>query len=242
MQFWSIKGLVPYSKASEIQQKLVEKRIADEIPDTVLFLEHTPVVTQGRGLQWIGQKRAKHEPVPRELPSGVVFEVTQRGGDLTYHGPGQLVVYPIVKLDGLSFGPKHDVEKYIRKLEEVFSKQLKKFGLVATARKNATGVWVDDKKVVSIGIAVRRWVAYHGIAINVMNDMSPFNSFSPCGFSSDVMTNLSSLKLNKKLDKANWRSDLELSLTEIFLKESQFQLSDHQKVNDLILVKSSEEL
>src|SRR5688572_15992635 len=109
MQFWSLKGTTPYEEARQLQLKLVELRAADRIPDTFLFLEHEAVVTRGRGLQ---QRREgpglRHMPVPPALPAGISFAESERGGDLTYHGPGQLVMYPICKLDGRGFGADHD--------------------------------------------------------------------------------------------------------------------------------------
>ena len=190
MEFRSLPGFVPYEEARKLQQELVEQRARDEIPDTVLFLEHEPVITQGRGLQWTGQPRERHMPVPALIPAGVSFCESERGGDLTYHGPGQLVIYPIVKLDGQGFGPDHDINAYLRKLEQVFVEDLKDLGLHSVPHESATGVWVANQKIASIGIAIRKWVTYHGVAINVVNDLKPFHLISPCGFSPDVMVNI----------------------------------------------------
>ena len=108
---------------------------------------------------------------------GVSVHETSRGGDVTYHGPGQLVVYPIIKLDGSGFGPAKDITAFLRKLEGVFIDWLRSLGLSSESRENATGVWVDEpqgaRKVASIGIAVRKWVVWHGLAINVVNDLKP---------------------------------------------------------------------
>jgi lipoyl(octanoyl) transferase len=207
MRFWSLPGLVSYAEAREFQKALVDQRAADEIPDTILFLEHEPVITRGRGLQFTGEIRARHMPMPIQLPPGVAFAESERGGDLTYHGPGQLVVYPIVKLDGKGWAPHHDVTGFLRRFEQIFIDELASMGLTADARSGAAGVWVGDKKVASIGIAVRKWVTYHGIAINVVNDLSPFHIFSPCGFASEVMTRLSDLVPD--FEKDGWRERLE---------------------------------
>lgn len=219
MRFWSLQGLTPYSAARELQAKLVDLRAADLIPDTVLFLEHEPVITQGRGLQFTGKPRPRHMPVPAHLPPDISFSESERGGDLTYHGPGQLVVYPICKLDGRGFGPHHDVAGFLRKLEWILIDELASWGFLAQVRENATGVWINDKKLVSIGIAVRKWVTYHGIAINCVNDLKPFHLISPCGFSPEVMTRMVDLMAEKAQkvpagwETGAWRMGLEARLS-----------------------------
>jgi lipoate-protein ligase B len=195
MKFWSIQGTVSYQDARQLQLRLVELRHQELISDVVLFLEHRPVITQGRGLQFTGKPRDRHMPVPASLPSSISFEESERGGDLTYHGPGQLVIYPICKLDGRGFGPHHDVTAYLRRLEEVMISTLADYGLTGNSEVNATGIWIHEaesklKKLGSIGIAVRKWVTYHGVALNCVNDLSPFHLISPCGYSPDVMTRL----------------------------------------------------
>lgn len=209
MRFWSLTGLTRYEDARLLQLKLVDLRASDQIEDTVLFLEHEPVVTQGRGLQFTGASKPRHMPLP-VLPSGIDFAESERGGDLTYHGPGQLVIYPIVKLDGLGFGPKHDITGFLRKFENVLIQELASLGLRAETKKDAAGVWVGPAKVASIGIAVRKFVVYHGMAINVVNDLKPFHLFSPCGFNPEVMTNLKSLIPSFVM--GDWRAELEKRL------------------------------
>jgi lipoyl(octanoyl) transferase len=208
MQFRSLPGRVGYEKARELQLSLVESRAADEIEDTVLFLEHEPVITRGRGLQFTGAPRPRHMPAPAFLPEGMAFAESERGGDLTYHGPGQLVVYPIFKLDGKGFGPNHDVAGFLRKFEQIFIDELAARGLEAEARENATGVWVSGRKIASIGIAVRKWVTYHGIAINIVNDLKPFHLISPCGFAPEVMTRLADLTSVGEDWREKWESSL----------------------------------
>jgi lipoyl(octanoyl) transferase len=219
MQFESLPGLVGYEEARQLQARLVERRAAGEIPDTVLFLEHRPVITQGRGLQFTGAERPRHAPVPANLPKEIEFVETERGGDLTYHGPGQLVVYPICKLDGTGFGPHHDVEGYLRKLEKALIAALSEFGLQGESRSSATGVWVGDRKIASIGIAVRKWTTFHGAALNVVNDLKPFHLISPCGFASEVMTNLVEQcgQHGESFDGSRWRSQVEAALKNGFL-------------------------
>ncbi|MEO5970329.1 MAG: lipoyl(octanoyl) transferase LipB [Bdellovibrionia bacterium] len=215
MQFWSLNGLSDYDAVREFQLKLVELRSQDMIEDTVLFLEHQPVITRGRGLQFTGassQPKSRHMPITQPLPEGIRLVESERGGDLTYHGPGQLVIYPICKMDGSGFAPNHDVEGFLRKLENIVIDELGERGLTAHLREKATGVWVGEKKIASMGIAVRKWVSYHGIAINCVNDLRPFHLISPCGFSSDIMTRLSDCLPPTALATDRWRSELEQAL------------------------------
>lgn len=225
IQFRSLPGLTAYEAARELQLDLVEKRARDEIADTFLFLEHEPVITRGRGLQFTGEVRPRHMPVPVSLPPEISFAESERGGDLTYHGPGQLVVYPIVKLDGSGFGPHHDVAGFLRKLENVLISELTEFGLAVDSRENATGVWVaptkaalstSARKIASIGIAVRKWVTYHGLALNCVNDLKPFHLISPCGYAPDVMTSLAEVLQGNsdwERERGDWRGMIEGKLT-----------------------------
>lgn len=212
MQFWSLQGLqeqLNYEDVRALQLQLVELRIQDLIPDTVLFLEHKPVITRGRGLQFTGNKvRPRHMPFLHPLPSGIDFSETERGGDLTYHGPGQLVIYPICKLNGEGFAPYHDVAGFLRKFEQILIQELRSRRLDADVKEGATGVWIGDKKLASMGIAIRKWVTFHGMAINCVNDLQPFYLISPCGFQPEMMTRLADwLPLGNE-----WRMDLQIAL------------------------------
>lgn len=189
LHFISLPGLVPYAEASEYQKRLVEQRAQGLIPDTVLFLEHPSVITRGRGLQFNGEQRLRQMPLDR-IPQGVEFCETERGGDLTWHGPGQLVMYPIVKLGDSPFAPEQDVGAFIRKLESVLIRVLQSISIQGTQKPGASGVWVGERKLASVGIAIRKWVTYHGMAINVVNDLRFFEGFAPCGFSHHVMSRL----------------------------------------------------
>lgn len=224
MQFWSLKtpesALTPYEIVRQLQLKLVDLRAQDQIPDTVLFLEHEPVITRGRGLQFTGKQQPRNMPLG-PLPPSVSFAESERGGDLTYHGPGQLVIYPICKLDGQGFAPDHDISAFLRKVESAvmveLDERLQSIGAKCEGVENATGVWVrpeggsseDRKKIASMGIAVRKWVSYHGIALNCVNDLRAFQWISPCGFSPEVMTRLTDWV---SLDVTSWRADLEVAL------------------------------
>ena len=234
-RFWSLTGNPSYAEVRELQLKLVELRARDACEDTVLFLEHRPVITRGRGLQFTGEPRPKTMPLLGPIPPGMDFEESERGGDLTYHGPGQWVVYPICKLDGSGFAPARDVAGLIRRLEQLLIQLLAHYQVIAGTKPNATGVWVSpvgklsqekssrgippsgedtsglSLKIASIGIAVRRCVSYHGIALNVTNDLNPFYLISPCGFAPEVMTRLKDLvpaeaDLSREALESLWRS------------------------------------
>lgn len=239
MQFWSLSGLTDYERVSRLQKRLVELRAQNQIEDTILFLEHLPVVTRGRGLQFTGELRARHMPVP-PMPAGIQFAESERGGDLTYHGPGQLVIYPICRLDGKGLFPHHDVTGFLRKMESwlvgwLRTLKLAHLDLIAdtgsaatgkasaplidiSARDSATGVWVGERKIASIGVAVRKWVTYHGIAINIVNDLQPFHLISPCGFSPEVMTRLRDLApRDPRWTHEDWRGTLESELSQVLV-------------------------
>jgi lipoate-protein ligase B len=168
-------GRMPYAEAHETQKQLVERRLAGAAGDTLMLTEHDPVVTVGRR-------------TPRESLAGVGVPVVEieRGGDATYHGPGQVVAYPILALpEG-----RRDLHRYLRDLEQVVIGVLAEFDVDGRRKEGLTGVWIGDKKVCSIGVAVRRWVTWHGFALNVHNDLEAFRRFHPCGLDPDVMTRL----------------------------------------------------
>ena len=168
-------GRTCFEDVHSLQRDLVEARVAEEISDVLILTEHEPVVTVGRG--------TKVESIG---PIGLPVVEIERGGEATYHGPGQLVAYPIVKLaEG-----RRDLHRYLRDLEETVIGVLGEFGVVGTRRHGFTGVWIGEHKVCSIGVAVRRWVTYHGLAINLHNELGAFERFRPCGLDPQVMTRL----------------------------------------------------
>ncbi|HUY26924.1 MAG TPA: lipoyl(octanoyl) transferase LipB [Candidatus Binataceae bacterium] len=173
-------GVVDYQRALELQTAMVRARIADAIGDTLLLLEHPHIYTLGRG----ADQRFIVTPRP-EVPTVRV----SRGGQVTYHGPGQIVGYPILKLDG----PARDVAKYLRALEAAMIAALARCGLEAERRAGLTGVWVGGRKIASIGVGIRRWVTYHGFALNVSTDLSYFDSIVPCGIEGCEMTSIARL-------------------------------------------------
>lgn len=172
-------GAIEYRAAMGIQERLRELRQRDELPDVLLLLEHPPVYTRGR--------RAE----PGELPmgddwyreQGIDVIDTDRGGRVTYHGPGQLVGYPIVRIG--------DVLEYLRSMEGALIAALADEGIDAGVREGLTGVWVEQRKIASIGVHVSRGVTTHGFAINVDNDLTPFSWVIPCGLSDVTMTSVS---------------------------------------------------
>jgi lipoyl(octanoyl) transferase len=189
-------GLVPYADGLELQRRLVEDRKADRIPDTLLLLQHPHVLT-------IGVKKDGRSHIlasPERLTSlGVdVFE-TGRGGDVTYHGPGQLVGYPIVDLNP----DRRDVHRYVRDLEEVMIGVCADYGLAADRVKGFSGAWIrstsGDEKIGAIGVRISRWVTSHGIALNVATDVDFFNLIVPCGIADKGVTSLAA-KLGKAPD------------------------------------------
>jgi lipoate-protein ligase B len=168
-------GRTSYADAHALQERLVDERVRGELGDQLLLTEHEPVVTLGRGAD---AKSFEHLGLP-------VVQV-ERGGDATYHGPGQLVAYPILALPEL----RRDLHRYLRDLEQVVIGVLAEVDVVGSRRAGLTGVWIGDKKVCSIGVAVRRWVTWHGFALNLSTDLAAFAKFKPCGLDPGVMTNL----------------------------------------------------
>ncbi|HET9251315.1 MAG TPA: lipoyl(octanoyl) transferase LipB [Candidatus Eisenbacteria bacterium] len=168
-------GRVPYRAALSFQRRAVETRARGESPDVLYLLEHDSVLTVGRGSK-DGNLKAAGTDLER---LGIEVVPVERGGDITYHGPGQLVGYPIVSLAGLPGGM--DLHRYLRDLEQALIETLAAFGLKARRNPPYTGVWVGDRKVAAIGVAVRRWVAYHGFALNIDPDLSHFDLIHPCG-------------------------------------------------------------
>ncbi|MDP6762578.1 MAG: lipoyl(octanoyl) transferase LipB [Planctomycetota bacterium] len=168
-------GRTPYEETLGLQRELVERRIAGDVGDVLLLCEHDPVLTVGRGSE-----------AAAVAETGLPVVEVERGGEATYHGPGQVVAYPIL---GLPQG-RRDLHRYLRDLEEVAIRVLAEFGVAGTRREDLTGVWIGASKVCSIGVAVRRWVTWHGLALNVRTDLASFEGFHPCGLDPSVMTRL----------------------------------------------------
>ena len=165
-------GRVEYREAHAQQGRLLARRIAGELGDQLVLCEHEPVVTVGRGSD------------VTDAPADVEVIEVERGGEATYHGPGQLVAYPILSLpDG-----RRDLHRYLRDLEEVVIRCLAEVEVEGRREEGLTGVWIGERKVCSIGVAVRRWVTWHGLALNVWTDLEAFAGFRPCGLDPALMT------------------------------------------------------
>ena len=178
-------GRVPYADGLALQERLVAERQAGRIPDTLLLLEHDPVFTLGRNA------RAEHVLFPEAELRARGFEIheTGRGGDVTYHGPGQVVGYPILDLAP----DRCDVHRYVRDLEEVLIRTCADYGVAAVRVSGMTGAWVGDAKIAAIGVRIARWVTSHGFAFNVGGDIAPFGLIVPCGIRGRGVTSLERL-------------------------------------------------
>jgi lipoyl(octanoyl) transferase len=198
-------GVVPYAEAVELQRQLVEQRRADVVPDQLLLLQHPPVITLG--------VKARHDrshvlATPEQLASeGVEVYESGRGGDVTYHGPGQLVGYPIFDLRP----DRCDVHQYVRDLEEVLILAAGTFGVTAGRVPGLTGVWVDGEKLAAIGVRISRWITSHGFAFNVTTRLSHFDLIVPCGIRDKGVTSLARL-----LDRPVQMAEVEDAVVEAF--------------------------
>jgi lipoyl(octanoyl) transferase len=170
-------GVVEYGAALDLQTAMVAARLEDRINDTLLLMEHPHVFTLGRGAD---------ERLIVANPACIPTYRVSRGGQVTYHGPGQLIGYPILKLEGRA----RDVTRYLRSLEDAMIDALREFGLDADRRTGLTGIWIGQQKIASIGVGIRRWVTYHGFALNVSTDLSFFDSIVPCGIEGCQMTSI----------------------------------------------------
>jgi len=175
-------GLVPYADALALQRTLHAQRVAGAIPDTLLLLEHPPVITLGKAFH------PEHLRYAREFyaQQGVELHPTDRGGDVTCHNPGQLVGYPI--FDVSQHG--RDLHKFLRDIEQAIIDALHAFGVEAHRESGYTGVWVGNAKIAAIGIKVTKWVSMHGFALNVNNDLRLFHTIVPCGIADRPVTSL----------------------------------------------------
>ena len=178
-------GTVGYAAAIDVQQRLVVERQRGEIADQLLLLEHPPVITRGVRA---GADNVLASPLVLRR-RGVEIHDARRGGDVTYHGPGQLVGYPIVLLKP----DRCDVHRYVRDLEEVLIRAVADFGVRATRIAGLTGVWVGNDKLAAIGVRLSRWVTSHGFALNVTTDLDDFALIRPCGLADRGVTSLARL-------------------------------------------------
>ena len=175
-------GLIDYSQALELQLGLLKDRQADEIVNTVLLLEHPAVIT-------LGARKSENKLIATEeflLSQKIMLESAGRGGGTTAHNPGQIVLYPIIKLKSIGMG----VNEYVRSLEAVGIELLKMLDVESCRRKGFPGLWVGEKKIASIGVQVKKWTTMHGMAINICNDLSIFDNIVPCGLDDVEITSV----------------------------------------------------
>jgi lipoyl(octanoyl) transferase len=196
-------GRIPYASGIALQERLVEERKRGEVTDTLLLLEHDPVVTLGRNA------RKENLLMPEDLlrAQGIDLFEAGRGGDVTYHGPGQVVGYPIIEIpEG-----RRDVHRYVRDLEEVMIRVCRDYGFVARRIPGKSGTFVGENKIGAIGVRISRWVTSHGFAFNVNTNLSGFELIVPCGLRDQGVTSLSRL-LGSQADQA----EVEERLTDRF--------------------------
>jgi lipoyl(octanoyl) transferase len=172
-------GRICFGDALELQEKLVAQKRADHsLGDELLLLEHEPVYTIGRTPDQSSLRGAAHLPHP-------LFPIN-RGGQATYHGPGQVIGYPIIDLRNCG----QDLHRYLRWLEQLLVETLAESGIQAATRAGLTGVWVENRKIASVGVGVRHWITMHGFALNVSGDLTPFDQIVPCGITNVTMTSI----------------------------------------------------
>jgi len=204
-------GQISYRDAYRLQRQLLEERAGGRIPDTLLLLEHPPTITVG--------KSGKLENIlasPEELArKGVSLVFIDRGGDVTYHGPGQLVGYPIFDLRGWG----KDIHRYIRNLEEAIIRTLKDFSIESGRDKNHPGVWVGNQEIAAIGLRLKKWITMHGFALNVNTDLAHFSLIYPCGFTDRTATSISQ-QLGRETSMATVTERLLSHFAEIFRIET----------------------
>lgn len=202
-----------YETALAIQEQILEEKLREPTDDCLILVEHPHVITTGR-------REARTHILDS---SGVPVHVTSRGGDVTYHGPGQLVTYPIVDLKSKL---RHAVHRYLDKLEQVVIEVLKSFSLEGMRRPPFTGVWVDDRKICAIGIAVKRGVTYHGAALNVAPDLDYFHRIVPCGLEWAQVTSIEQ-ETKKTIEMDSVKSLLVQEFYRMFGYEKLVQEGEH---------------
>ena len=198
-------GLADYRQVLQLQRELREKRRTGEIPDTVLIVEHRPAITLGARQSANKLLMSRQELAERDID---VVDI-RRGGGTTAHNPGQLVVYPVLHLQQLALG----ISEYIRQLEAIGAELLEQLGVQAKRRKGYPGLWVGTRKIASIGVRVSRFVTYHGMAINIKNDLSIFDLLIPCGLDGVEMTSVL-----KETRKRHSMSQVKKRLSELLRK------------------------
>ena len=197
-------GLCAYDEVWNLQKEIQAQRIAGESEDTLLLVEHEPVYTLG--------KNADKNHLLQHYPDNVQIFQIERGGDITFHGPGQLVGYPILDLHNY----KKSVSWYMRSLEQVIINTLQKYGIKGEQKEDLTGVWIKDKKIAAFGVRISRWVTMHGFALNVNTDMQYYEGIIPCGILEYGVTSMEKL-LNHEVNMKDVKNTLISSFKNIFM-------------------------
>jgi lipoate-protein ligase B len=199
---WRDAGRLSYADALDLQKETVRRRVAKEIPDTLILVEHPPVITMG--------KMSKPEHIVGQRADVEVVK-TPRGGDVTYHGPGQIVGYPIVDLTAINL----DLKKYLEKLEEVMIRAVAAYGVTAGRQAGMTGAWVGDRKIGAIGVRIEKWVTSHGFALNANTDLSGFDLIIPCGLRGKGVTSIAR-EIGRDVDLAELRRSVAAIFGKVF--------------------------
>lgn len=200
-------GLISFEKAYAVQKEFVARRQLGEVGDSLIIAEHLPVFTTGRSGKatnlLVSEESLRH--------AGIKLERIDRGGDITFHGPGQVVVYPIVDLKRRT----KDLHKYLRDLEQGIIRFLSDYRVMGLRRETLTGVWVGDRKIAFIGVACRNWITYHGISININVDLGYFAMIHPCGLCNIDTTSLKAL-LQRTIDMGEAKAGMAKHLADVF--------------------------
>jgi lipoate-protein ligase B len=199
-----------YKKAWDLQHVLWARRVEGDLPDLLLFLEHPHVITLGR------RGNRTHLIAPSEVlgEMGIPIFHVERGGDVTYHGPGQLVVYPILDLKGYGYR----LIRYVDQLEEVILRVLKDFGMEGRRDSLNRGVWVNGDKIASIGVTIKRWVSFHGFSLNYETDLKYFDLIHPCGLVGKKMTSMAEI-LGEEITRESLTERICFHFKEVFQRE-----------------------
>ena len=200
-------GRKDYKEVWDLQKKIHERRVEEKIPDTMILVEHNPVITMGRA----GKQSNVLWPLDLLKERGVQYYEIERGGDVTYHGPGQLIGYPIFNVrDGFA-----GIKPFINAIEKAIIAMLADFAITGMKNEKMIGVWTEEGKICSIGIAVRRWVSFHGFALNVNTDLGYFDLIVPCGLKNVEMTSMQQI-LGKEVSLDGVRKSIIMNFGRIF--------------------------
>ena len=203
-------GLIDYKKAWDLQHHLWSRRVEEELPDLLILLEHSHVITLGR------RGNREHLIVAPEILEEMkipIFHV-ERGGDITYHGPGQMVVYPILNLKEYGYR----VVQYVNQLEEVILRVIRDFGIEGRRNPLNRGVWVEGEKIASVGVAIKQWISFHGFALNYETDLKYFDLIDPCGLQGIKVTSMAEI-LGAKVSRERLSERILFHFKELFQRD-----------------------